>query len=150
MATKAAVRGWARRQKKLAGSSSDDRVVRRIRREARAHGATLAHGGEGGLDPRLALKVFRRDHWRCQNKKCPSPKKDLDLDHQSGHPREILEDPKARKNPGDLAAVRAGDDPKDDEFLHVICTRCHDAVHDRERAIERGKKPKPMPGDRRG
>lgn len=147
MPAKSAVRAWA--HKKRAGSDRDAMIVRRIQREARAAGATLAHGGKGGLDPRLALRVFRRDKWRCQNEDCPAPKKDLDLDHQSGHPEEILEDPDARKNRGDRAAARAGDDPKDDRFLHVLCARCHDAVHDRERALEKGKKPRPMPGDDR-
>jgi hypothetical protein len=146
VAKPAAVRAWATRIKKRAGASSDDRVVRRIQREAKRAGATLAHGGKGGLDPRLALKVFRRDHWRCSNPKCPTPKKDLDLDHQSGHPEEILQDPKARKDPGDRAAARAGDDPKDDRYLHTLCVKCHDRVHDRERAIEQGKRPKPMRG----
>lgn len=145
MASKLALRAWARR--KMAGAgSADDRVVRRIQREARRAGATLAHGGKGGIDPRVALRVFRRAKWRCENEDCPTPRRDLDLDHQSGHPQEILDDPKARKDPGDRAAARAGDDPKDDKFLHVLCARCHDRVHDRERAIEAGKRPKPMRG----
>lgn len=149
MATKLALRAWAR-GKKRAGVSLEDRVVHRIQREARAHGATLAHGGKGGIDPRLALRVFRRSGWRCENPDCPTPRRDLDLDHQSGHPQEILQDPKARKDPGDRAAARAGDDPKDDRFLHVLCAKCHDRVHDRERAIEKGKRPRPMRGARGG
>lgn len=149
MASKRAVSAWARR-KGAGPRSPEDRVVRRIQREARAAGATLAHGGKGGIDPRVALKVFRRARYRCENPDCPAPRKGLDLDHQSGHPKEILEDPKARKDPGDRAAARAGDDPKDDRFLHVLCAKCHDRVHDRERAIDAGKKPRPMRGDKRG
>jgi hypothetical protein len=123
-------------------------VVRQIQREAKEHGATLKNGGEGGIDPRVALRVFRSAGWRCENPKCPAPERDLDLDHQSGHPEEIREDPEARKDPKNRAAAR-DPDPKDDEFLHVLCADCHDRVHDRERDIERGKRPRPMRGDRR-
>lgn len=153
MPSRSALVGWARR--KRAGVSREQArekrradVVRTIQREAKAHGATLAHDGKGGIDPRTALKVFRRAKWRCENPKCPSPKKDLDLDHQSGHPKEIREDPEARKDKRDMAASR-DPDPKDDKFLHCICAACHDRVHDRERALEDGKKPKPMRGDDR-
>lgn len=148
MASPAATKGWARRAgpAKGARAAREAMVVRQIQREARRHGATLAHGGKGGIDPRLALRLFRRAHWRCENPNCPAPKKDLDLDHQSGHPKEIREDPKARRDPKARAAAR-DPDPKDDRFLHVICAACHDAVHNRERAIEGGKKPRPMPGD---
>ena len=145
-----AIERWARRKRAgaardTAKAKRDANVVGVIQREAKEHGATLAHGGKGGIDPRIALKVFRRAKWRCENPKCPAPKKDLDLDHQSGHPKEILADPEARKDSKNRAAA-ADPDPKDDRFLHCICADCHDAVHTRERAIEDGKKPKPMPG----
>lgn len=148
MLSTAAIAHWARRKRGGAGGKDDSMVVRQIQREAKEHGATLAHEGKGGLDPRLALKVFRRAKWRCENEDCPAPKKDLDLDHQSGHPKEIREDPDARKDPKARAAA-AEPDPKDDRFLHVLCAACHDRVHDRERAIEKGKKPQPMRGDKR-
>jgi len=144
------IASWARPPRRAgSGAAARAAVVRHIQKEAAEHGATLAHDGKGGIDPRLALKVFRRARWRCENDECPTPRRNLDLDHQSGHPREIREDPKAKKNPRDRAAAAAGDDPKDDRFLHVLCEKCHDRVHDRERAIERGKKPKPMRGDKR-
>jgi hypothetical protein len=153
VASQTAVGGWARRRRraalaKTARPAKDAAVVRTIQREAKEHGATLAHDGKGGIDPRIALKVFRRADWRCENPKCPDPKKDLDLDHQSGHPKEIKEDPEARADAKNAAASR-DPDPKDDRFLHVLCAACHDRAHDRERAIDQGKKPKPMRGDRR-
>lgn len=146
MPSRAAVSNWAKGRGR--GGRGDAAVVRQIQREAREHGATLAHGGRGGIDPRLALKTFRRGKWRCANPKCPSPKRKLDLDHQSGHPKEIREDPEASKDPKSMAAAR-DPDPKDNKFLRVICEKCHDRVHDREREIEDGKKPKPMRGDKR-
>jgi hypothetical protein len=141
---------WGLRKLKAARRELGDAVdkgaaVRTIQREAKEAGATLKNNGKGGIDPRLALKVFRRAKYRCENEDCPDPQKDLDLDHQSGHPKEIKADPKARKDPKAAAAARAPD-PKDDKHLHVLCAACHDRVHDRERAIEDGKKPKPMRG----
>jgi hypothetical protein len=154
--TRAAIAKWARAGvKKYAGprravrARRDARIVRVIQREAKQHGATLANGGKGGIDPRKALEIFRRAKWRCENPNCPTPKKDLDLDHQSGHPKEILEDPEARKDPKARAAAH-DPDPKDDDFLHCICRACHDRVHDREREIDAGGEPQPMRGDDRG
>lgn len=153
MPSKTAVQGWARRRSratdaKAARGKRDAAVVRQIQKEAEENGATLANDGRGGLDPRLALKIFRRAGWRCENPKCPTPKKNLDLDHQSGHPEEIREDPEARRDKRNMAAAR-DPDPKDDKFLHCLCDKCHDTVHDRERAIEDGRKPKPMRGARK-
>lgn len=146
------LRDWARSQGKsdnAASALSDEQVVRQMRAEAKRHHATLANGGKGGLDPRLALTVFRRGHWRCSNKNCPTPKQNLTLDHISGHPKEIEEDSGARSR-GDLQkGIELGhiDDPK---ALHVLCEACHTGprgVHAREDAIEDGKTPKPMRGD---
>ncbi len=152
MPTRAAVDRWSRRGKRAgrqaADAREDARIVKRIQREAKAHGATLAHDGRGGIDPRRALRAFRRARWRCENPKCPTPKKNLDLDHQSGHPKELREDPEARRDPRARAAAR-DPDPKDDRTIHVLCEKCHDRVHDRERALEDGDKPAPMRGDRR-
>lgn len=147
-----AIDRWVKRKAagpmRAARARRDDRIVRLIQREARRHGATLAHDGKGGIDPMVALETFREAKWRCENPKCPTPRKNLDLDHQSGHPEEILEDPEARRDPRSRAAA-ADPDPKDDDFLHCLCENCHDHAHQRERAIEDGKKPQPMPGDRR-
>jgi hypothetical protein len=129
------------------GTSRDKAaVLEQIRAEAKEHGVTLAHEGEGGVPPERALALFRAAKWRCSNPHCPTPKEDLELDHQSGHPKEIFEDPDAWKNPKIRAAATKADGPKDDRFLTIFCEKCHDAVHDRERAIDAGKEPPPMPG----
>ena len=152
MPSRAAVAKWARRGKNpgrgAAQARDDGQIVRRIQREAKAHGATLAHDGKGGIDPRKALRAFRRAKWRCENPKCPTPKKNLDLDHQSGHRKELREDPKGRDNARARAAAREPD-PKDDRYIHVLCEQCHDRVHERERDIEAGDEPRPMRGDKR-
>lgn len=152
MPSRAAVASWARRGKgagpRAAQARDDARIVKRIQREAKRHGATLAHDGKGGIPPRKALRAFRRARWRCENPKCPTPKKNLDLDHQSGHPLELKEDPEARRDPKARAAAR-NPDPKDDDTIHVLCEKCHDRAHDRERDLEDGEEPEPMRGDRR-
>lgn len=148
------LRDWARSQGKeqktsAASAMSDEQVVRQMRAEAKRHHATLDNGGKGGLDPRLALTVFRRGHWRCSNKNCPTPKKDLTLDHISGHPKEIAEDDGAKGRSDLQKGIELGhvDDPK---ALHVLCVQCHTGprgVHAREDAIDAGETPKPMRGD---
>ena len=143
--------GWAKRKvkagRRYAGkAASDAEIVATIQKEAKAAGATLANDGKGGLDPRLALERFRAADWRCGNKFCPTPKEDLDLDHTSGHPKEIFESLKSWKNSKLRAAATKSDGPKDDRFVSVLCHLCHDSVHERERAIENGNQPPPMRG----
>lgn len=147
---------WARRSERRsthenAKAMRAARIVATIQREAKEHGATLSNGGKGGLDPALALRVFRRDGYKCTNEDCPTPRKNLDLDHISGHAKEIAEDPKAKKNPVLKKGVKLGHVDKA-AALHVLCRECHvgeDGVHERENAIEDGKKPPPMRGDDR-
>jgi hypothetical protein len=149
-------RDWARRNERRgtrenAKAARATKIVATIQREAKENGATLANGGKGGLDPALALKVFRRDKFRCTNEDCPTPKKDLDLDHISGHKKEIAEDPKAKKDPVLKKGAKLGHVDKV-AALHVLCRKCHvgkNGVHARENAIEEGKKPPPMRGDDR-
>lgn len=155
MATRAAVASWSAARKRAGsgrGKRADAAVVRQIQREAKEHGATLANGGKGGLDPRLARAVFRRDKFRCTNKHCPTPKKLITLDHISGHPKEIREDSEARNRKDLKRGVQMGHVDKLGA-LHTLCEACHtkgsNSVHARENAIEAGKKPPPMRGDRR-
>jgi hypothetical protein len=141
---------WARRRVRAdrrgtAEARERARVLAQIQKEAAAAGATLQNDGKGGIDPTIALKLFREAKWRCPNEDCPDPKKEITLDHASGHPKEILADARARKDPKLRAAAKMPD-PKDDDGLRVICAACHDRVHERERAIDAGKKPRPMPG----
>ena len=42
-------------------------ALKKMRREAKAAGATLENNGEGGLAPSLVLGIMRRDHFRCVN-----------------------------------------------------------------------------------
>ena len=121
-------------------------ALKKIRREAKAAGATLKSDGEGGLRPSLAWGVFRKGGWKCSNEDCPTPKKDLDLDHVSGHAKEIAADPRARKRKDLKRAIKLGHVSKIDA-LHVLCKRCHDVCHQRERELDDGEKPRPMPGE---
>jgi len=123
-------------------------ALKKMRREAKAAGATLENNGEGGLRPSLVLGVFRRDKWSCRNEDCPAPKKNITIDHISGHPDEIAANPKARRRK-DLKRGIALGHVNEMDALHTLCARCHDAVHGREREIDSGKKPEPMPGEKR-
>ena len=120
-------------------------ALKKMRREAKAAGATLDNNGEGGLAPSLALGVMRRDRFRCVNEDCPTPKKNLSLDHISGHPKEIAADPEARHRKDLKLGIKLGHVAKM-EALRTICARCHDRCHDREREIDSGEKPQPMRG----
>ena len=120
-------------------------ALKKIRREAKAAGATLKSDGEGGLRPSLALGVFRKGKWRCDNENCPTPKKDLDLDHLSGHGKEIASDPHARKRRDLRKGVKMGHVNKL-AALHILCAACHDLAHSREREIDAGEMPEPMRG----
>jgi len=139
------MREWGRRHlrettRKYAGASKPD-VVATIQSEAKAAGATLKSEGKGGLDPELALKVFRRDKWRCGVPNCKTPKENLDLDHIGGHEHELTEDPEADAWLKAEAKKGKRDEP---DAIHVLCARHHDMVHQRDRAIEDGKKPASM------
>jgi 5-methylcytosine-specific restriction endonuclease McrA len=135
----------AEHEEKPQWNAQERLALRKIRREAKAAGATLKSDGEGGLRPSLVLGIMRRDHFRCTNEHCPDPKKDLTVDHISGHPKEIAADPEARKRKDLKRGIKLGHVNKL-EALRTSCAVCHDAVHDRERQIDKGKKPTPMPG----
>jgi hypothetical protein len=144
--------GWARRRSRADNRAQTKAKVRadnlaQIRAEAARNGATLETDGEGGVDPAIALEVFRRDNWRCSNEDCPTPQENLTLDHISGHPNEIAEDAGASNRADLKAGIKLGhiDDP---EALHALCARCHARVHQRERAIQQGDKPQAMRGSR--
>lgn len=138
--------GWARRRlaavrTERAAAKKNPDIIATIQREAEENEATLASDGKGGLDPSLALEVFRRDEWMCQIPNCETPKEDLDLDHIGGHPHELLDDPEADAWLQEQAQKGKQDEP---DGIHVLCLRHHDMVHQRERALEHGKEPPPM------
>jgi len=137
---------WAQRKttraRKLAvKAKSQADVVKQIQKEAKENGASLKNAGEGGLDPELALEVFRRASFTCQVPGCKTAKQDLDLDHIGGHAHELEQDPKAAAW---LKAEAAKGKQNTPEGLHAVCARHHDLFHDRERDIEQGEKPRPM------
>jgi hypothetical protein len=127
--------------KKRGGAGAKAAVIKRIQAEAKKNGATLKSDGKGGLDPRLALAAFRKASWRCRVPGCKTPKKDLDLDHLGGHEQELEQDPKAATQ---LKKSAAKGKQNNLDGVSVICAAHHNDVHDRERAIENGKKPAPL------
>jgi hypothetical protein len=131
------------KEKKLSGQ--ERLALKKMRREARLAGATLDNDGKGGLPPSLVLGRMRKDGFRCSNVKCPDPKKNITVDHISGHPKEIAEDKGARGRKDLRKGVELGHIDTLDA-IHTLCARCHDAVHDREREIEHDEQPEPMPG----
>jgi hypothetical protein len=128
-------------------SPQEQLALKKLRKEARAAGATLETNGEGGLPSSLVLGRMRKDKYRCTNENCPDPKKDLTVDHISGHPKEIAADPGARRRKDLKRGIKAGHVNTMDA-IHTICATCHDSVHDREREISKGEKPEPMPGSK--
>ena len=120
---------------------SDDAIREKIRRMAKLAGATLNNGGKGGLDPKLALEVFKRGKFRCSVPGCKTPKDKVDLDHIGGHAAELEQDPKAAAWLKEEAEKGKENTP---DGLHTLCARHHDMVHQRDNAIEDGKTPPPM------
>jgi hypothetical protein len=120
---------------------SDDAIRAKIRRMAKLAGATLANDGKGGLDPKLALEVFKRGKFRCSVPGCKTPKDKVDLDHIGGHAAELEQDPKAAAW---LKAEAEKGKENTPDGLHTLCARHHDMVHQRDNAIEDGKTPPPM------
>jgi hypothetical protein len=145
---------WAKDRKRSItnnskGAADGGKILKTIQAEAKANGATLAQGGKGGVNPKIALDLFRKAKWRCENKHCPTPKQNITLDHISGHPKEIAADPEAVGR-ADLKKGIAMGHVNEEDALHVLCEKCHTgpkgSVHARENQIEAGKKPTPMRG----
>jgi hypothetical protein len=126
-------------------SAQERMALKKIRREAKAAGATLETNGEGGLPPSLVLGAMRRDRFACVNEHCPTPKKNITVDHISGHPKEIAQDKGARKRKDLRRGIKLGH-VNVLAAIHTLCAQCHDRVHDREREIDHGEKPQPMRG----
>lgn len=98
--------------------SGEERLaLRRLRSEARSHGAKLRNGGKGGLSPSLVLHVMRRDEYQC---KVCGTRKDIELHHKGGIVESEWLSKKGHKNvPNNLV---------------TICAACHDRVHEKARA----------------
>lgn len=97
---------------------SNDPALVKLRAEAKAHGATLASGGEGGLPPQLVLQVIRRDGYKCP--KCGG-RENLSIHHKGRHLQ--------------FAAARlTKKSTLDPSGVTTMCAKCHDAVHQEDRA----------------
>lgn len=96
----------------------ESKALKKLQREAKAAGATLATGGKGGLSPSLVLGVMRRDEFKC--KKCG--KQEMLSVHHKGH----LENPASKW----LAKKGKSNDPN---AIATICASCHDDIHEEDR-----------------
>lgn len=96
----------------------ENKALKKLQREAKAAGATLATEGKGGLNPSLVLGIMRRDEFRC--KKC-GKQENLSV-HHKGH----LENPTSKW----LAKKGKSNDPN---AISTICASCHDDIHEEDR-----------------
>jgi hypothetical protein len=109
-------------------------ALRKIRREARAAGSFLTSGGKGGLPPSLVLGAFRKAKWRC--KACgelgSKENQGLGIHHKFQH----ITAPEERDK-----GVRAIEEGRrnDPSQIAVVCGRCHDKIHQRDRAENGGE-----------
>lgn len=107
---------WAKdrsqRRKKSAGSGAIDV----LQKEAKKYGATLESDGHGGIDPKIALKVFRRFGYQCP--RCGS-RKNLTLHHKGG-----IVDSKKLDEMGHKTIQKN---------LATLCAECHDEIHEMAR-----------------
>ena len=107
----------------------EQRALAKMQREAKAAGATLATGGEGGLPPSMVLGAMRRDGFKC--KRCGGQS------NLSVHHKAHLDNPSPKmKRLGESVDQR--NDPK---AIVTICENCHDGVHDEDRANVEGNAP---------
>ena len=101
-------------------------ALKKLRREAKAAGATLATGGKGGLDPSLVLGVMRRDRFKC--KRCGG------ADVLSVHHKQHLDHP-VGKWLKKKAKIK-GQGRNDPSLIATVCEGCHTSIHNEDR--ERG------------
>jgi hypothetical protein len=102
----------------------------KLRAEAKEAGSELTSGGKGGLPPSLVLGAMRRDKFTC--KACGElgsmeENGGLGVHHRSEH----LESPKAKARSRLL-----GKEKRIDSLANIVslCQRCHDHVHEEDRA----------------
>lgn len=113
----------------------EENALKKIKSEAAAVGSYLTSDGKGGLPPSLVLGVMRRDGFRC---KVCGEYGDEELNQGIGvhHKNQHITEPKARHK-GVLA--NREDRRNDPSQLTTICAKCHDAVHQKDRAEYGGK-----------
>lgn len=100
---------------------ADRAAYRTLRAEARAHGAVLANGGRGGLPASFVLKIMRRDGYVCKvhGDKGEGKNGGLTLHHKGG----VVESEWLNKK-GHKSELNN---------LVVLCTRAHNAIHEKAR-----------------
>jgi hypothetical protein len=103
-------------------SAQERSALRKLRAEARQHGAELAGGGKGGLPPSLVLGVMRRDEFRCKvhGDRGEGNNGGLQVHHKGGIVESHWLSEKGHSN-----------DPNN---IVTLCTRAHDAIHNKARA----------------
>lgn len=118
-------------QSDTAGLSQDEQnALKKIQKGAADRGSFLTHEGKGGLRPSLVLYVMKRDGFKC---KVCGEYGDKDKNGGIGvhHRYQHITAPKERHK--GVLANRQGrrNDPSE---LTTICERCHNHVHERDRA----------------
>jgi hypothetical protein len=96
-------------------SPEERRALETTQKEAEKIGSNLENGGLGGIPYSLALGIFRRDSYQC--KRC-SGRDGLGLHHKGG----IESSHWNKKGKSNIPAN-----------LVVLCAKCHDSVHDKDR-----------------
>jgi len=102
-------------------SPNEAKALAKIQQEAKENGATLATEGKGGLPPSTVLGVFRKHRWRCP---ACGLKEDLSIHHKAGTPNLVSR------------ALRKKGHSNDPSNLSVLCAKCHDNIHEKDRDAE--------------
>jgi hypothetical protein len=105
------------------------KTLEKLRKEAAAASSLLASGGKGGLEPGLVLNVMRRDRYKCKVCGEPGNEKNGGI---GVHHKAKLENPNSQWLKD--KKVETERNPNDAALLVTICDRCHDGVHDEDRA----------------
>jgi 5-methylcytosine-specific restriction endonuclease McrA len=139
-----AAKRWAKAQEEIRKSDrpqedelrpEEQKALDTIQREAKERHSFLTSGGKGGLPPSLVLGVLRRDKYTCKTcgEKGDQDNGGIGIHHKYQH----LADSKERKK-GMLANKQGR--RNDPSQMVTICKRCHDNVHEEDRAENPGEK----------
>jgi hypothetical protein len=106
-------------------SLEEKQALRRMKSEARARGAVLKGAGRGGLANSLVLSVLRRDGYQCKvhGDRGEGTFGGLRIHHKGGLDNPVSAWLKSKGKSNDL------------NNLVTVCSRGHDEVHERDRAV---------------